>query len=70
MVIVDEADPRCGMASDIAAIVAERGFKDLTAPIRRVTPPHTPVPYAPTLEAAFIPSPDRVEEAVRKVMED
>jgi len=69
LVVVDESYPRCGMAADIAAMVAERGFKDLKAPIIKVTPPHAPVPYSPTLEAAFIPSPERVEAAVLKVME-
>jgi len=69
LVIVDESYPRCGMAADIAALVAEEGFKHLKAPILKVTPPHSPVPYSPSLEAAYIPSVERVEAAVRKVME-
>jgi pyruvate dehydrogenase E1 component beta subunit len=69
LVIVDEAYPRCGMAADISAMVAEKGFHDLTAPIVRVTPPHTPVPYTPSLETAYLPSVERIEAAVRKVVE-
>ena len=68
LVIVDEAYPRCGMASDISSIVAEKAFDNLRAPILKVTPPHAPVPYAPQLEEAFVPDAERVEDAVRKVM--
>ncbi|MEX2648908.1 MAG: alpha-ketoacid dehydrogenase subunit beta [Alphaproteobacteria bacterium] len=67
LVVVDEAYPRCGMAADIASLVAEQAFDSLKAPIRKVTPPHTPVPFAPELEDAYIPSPARIAEAVRAV---
>ncbi|MDP4987158.1 MAG: alpha-ketoacid dehydrogenase subunit beta [Porticoccaceae bacterium] len=68
LVIVDEGNPRCGLASDISAIVAERGFYSLKAPIRMVTAPHTPVPFAPELEDAYIPSVEKVLAAVRDVL--
>ncbi len=68
LVVVDEALPRCGMASDISAIVSEHGFDTLKAPIKRVTPPHNPVPFAPNLEQAHIPSPEKIIEAVKSVM--
>ena len=68
LVIVDESYPRCGMAADIAALVAQTAFGSLKAPIMRVTPPHVPVPFAPTLEDAYIPNAQRVEAAVREVM--
>jgi pyruvate dehydrogenase E1 component beta subunit len=55
LVVVDEDTPRCSMASEIAAIVADRAFDYLDAPIKRVTGPHTPVPYCKPLETAFIP---------------
>ena len=67
LVIVDESSPRCGMAADIAALVAEEAFDALLAPILKVTPPHSPVPYAPGLEAAYLPDPARIEAAVRRV---
>ena len=66
LVIVDEATPRCGMAADISAMVAQKGFNFLNAPIEMVTPPHTPVPFAGSLEDLYIPSPARIEAAVRK----
>ncbi|MGE3774824.1 MAG: alpha-ketoacid dehydrogenase subunit beta [Gammaproteobacteria bacterium] len=69
LVVVDEASPRCGMAADIAALVAQKGFASLEAPIEVVTPPHTPVPFSGVLEDLYIPSPARIEAAVRKVAE-
>jgi pyruvate dehydrogenase E1 component beta subunit len=68
LVVVDESYPRCSLASDIAALVAEHGFSDLRAPIRRVTAPHTPVPFSPVLEDAFVPQPADVSAAVHELM--
>src|SRR6266851_2931636 len=67
LVIVDEATPRCSIATDIAALVADRAFAALKAPIRRVTAPHTPVPFTPSLEKLYIPSPEKIAAAVREV---
>ena len=55
-----------GMAGEIAAILAEEAFDDLDGPIMRVTAPDTPVPYAASLEDAFIP---QVEDVVRAARE-
>jgi pyruvate dehydrogenase E1 component beta subunit len=63
LLVVDESNPRCSVASEIAAVVAERAFRDLKAPIRRVTAPHTPVPFSPVLENAYIPSSAAIEAA-------
>ena len=68
VIVVDEANPRCGMAADISSIIAENAFGALKAPIMKVTVPHTPVPYAPNLEAAYLPDAKRIAEAVRKTM--
>ena len=68
VVIVDESNPRCSVASDISSIIAEKAFDALEAPIVKVTAPHSPVPYAPSLEDVYVPSPERIEAAVRKVM--
>ncbi len=67
LVVVDESNPRCNMATDIAALAAENVFDALKAPIRKVTPPHTPVPFAPELEDLYIPTPEKIEAAVRDV---
>ena len=68
LVAVDEASPRCSMATDISALVGKKGFASLKAPMGMVTPPHTPVPFSDVLEDTYIPDPGKVAEAVRDVM--
>ena len=68
LVIVDESSARCGFGHDVAALVAEKGFSSLKAPIKLVTPPHTPVPFSSPLEQAWIPSGERVAAAVLEVL--
>jgi len=68
LVIVDEAHERCSLAADISSIVAEQAFSSLRAPVRKVTAPHTPVPFAPSLEDAYIPSEARIEQAIRDTL--
>jgi pyruvate dehydrogenase E1 component beta subunit len=53
------------VAADIAATVAEKAFDFLNGPVRRVTAPHTPVPFAPSLEDAYVPSVQAIVDAVR-----
>jgi len=68
LLIVDEDNPRCSVATDIAAMVADQGFDTLDAPIKRVSAPHTPVPFSPPLEQFYVPSPDRIVDAVREIV--
>ena len=69
LVVVDESNPRCSLATDIAAFAAEHAFSSLKAPTQLVTSPHTPVPFARELERAYLPNADKVEAAVRRVMD-
>ncbi len=68
LVVVDESSPRCSMAADISRLAAENAFAALKGPIKTVTPPHTPVPFAPELEDAYIPGPADIKAAVRAAM--
>jgi pyruvate/2-oxoglutarate/acetoin dehydrogenase E1 component len=68
LVAVDEAVQTCSVASEVAACVAEQAFRDLKAPIQRVTRPHVPVSYAPPLEDYVNPTPEKIVAAVKKVM--
>jgi pyruvate dehydrogenase E1 component beta subunit len=68
LIVVDESPPRCSLATDIAGLVAHKGFAALRAPIEMVTPPHTPVPFARELEKAYLPSAASIEAAVRKAL--
>ncbi len=67
LVIVDESNPRCNMATDISAQVADRAFSSLKGPIRMVTAPHCPPPFSDALEDLFIPSPEKIMDAVRSL---
>ena len=69
VVVVDEANPRCSMATDIAALIAQEGFGALKAPIQMVTAPHTPVPFADNLEDLYKPNANKIAAAVRSVVE-
>jgi pyruvate dehydrogenase E1 component beta subunit len=64
LVVIDEAPPRCGIASDVAALCVDRGFDSLNAPVKKVTAPHSPVPFSPTLEDQYVPTVERVLAAV------
>lgn len=68
LVVVDEASPRCNIATDISAQVCQRLFPALKAGIRMVSPPHTPVPFSPALEDTYIPSAAAIAEAARQTM--
>ncbi|MCH2515601.1 MAG: alpha-ketoacid dehydrogenase subunit beta [Dehalococcoidia bacterium] len=68
VVIVDEDTPRASMASEFAAIIADKAFDYLDAPVKRVTAPHSPVPYNKGLEDAFIPQPADIITTVRKLL--
>ena len=67
-VLVDEDNPRCSMATDLAALIASQAFDDLDAPPQLVTAPHTPVPFSPVLEDFYLPTPGRVVQAVRETL--
>jgi pyruvate dehydrogenase E1 component beta subunit len=68
LVVVDEGSARCGLAADIAAVAATRAFHALEAPVRMVTPPHTPVPFAPNLEALYLPDSARIVTVVEQLL--
>jgi pyruvate dehydrogenase E1 component beta subunit len=68
IVIVQEANPTCSVSADIAANLAERALTSLLAPVIRVTGYDVPMPLY-RLEKLFIPSEERIMQAVKKVME-
>ncbi|MEJ5042514.1 alpha-ketoacid dehydrogenase subunit beta [Pseudomonas sp. 1239] len=68
LVVIDEANPRCSMATDISALVAQKAFGALKGPIEMVTAPHTPVPFSDALEDLYIPTAAKIEAAVHTVM--
>jgi len=70
LLIVDEAFGPYGIGAEIAARIADEGFDDLDAPIRRVNGAHTPTPYSPPLEAAVVPSAEAISRAIRDLIDE
>jgi pyruvate dehydrogenase E1 component beta subunit len=68
LVIVEENPYQGGWGGTLASIVAEEAFYDLDAPLRRVAAECVPLPFAANLEAAVIPTVERVTEAIRRTV--
>jgi pyruvate/2-oxoglutarate/acetoin dehydrogenase E1 component len=68
LLIVHEEVKFAGSGAEIAAMVAEKAFDYLDAPIVRVGAPFTPVPFSPALEQEFIPSEEKIIQAVKKMI--
>jgi len=66
--IVHEATRTSGFGAELSALVQERCFYHLEAPIERVTGFDTPYPHS--LEWAYFPGPVRIGEALKKIMKD
>jgi pyruvate dehydrogenase E1 component beta subunit len=69
LIIADEDNTTCGVASEISAIVAEEAIFALKAPILRNASPDTPVPASPALEKAFMFGQERLCKSIRALME-
>lgn len=69
VLVLHEATRTGGIGGEIAATIAEEAFEYLDAPVARLASLDTPVPYSPPLEAAFLPTRDKVVAAVRKLVE-
>jgi pyruvate dehydrogenase E1 component beta subunit len=68
LVVTDESHDNCSVASGLAAIMADEAFASLRAPIKRVTIPHVPVPFAVSLEDYVTPTAERIVEAARQLL--
>jgi len=68
VVIVHEAVKTSGFGAEIAAFIADEAFGFLKSPIKRVTAPDTPIPYAAKLEDEFIPDNNKIIEAVKSII--
>ena len=69
LVVVDEDYPRCSVATDVIALVADQAFDYLDAPCKMITAPHTPVPFSPALEDVYIPNADTIVSTVKSQVE-
>ena len=69
LVVVEEAHRTCGAAAEIVAIVAEEGFWNLKAPIKRLAVPDVHIPFSPPLERLMYPTASTIVSAIHAVME-
>jgi acetoin:2,6-dichlorophenolindophenol oxidoreductase subunit beta len=67
-VVVHEAVRKFGVGAEIAALLHEKLFGELKAPVQRVGANYSPVPFSKPLEMAFVPQPSTIEAAVRKAL--
>jgi 2-oxoisovalerate dehydrogenase E1 component beta subunit len=67
VIVLHEPTRTGGPGGEISALIAERAFEYLDAPVLRVAPPDTPVPYSPPLEEHFLPNAEKVGKAIRAI---
>jgi len=69
LIVLHEATRTGGPGGEVAALVSEQAFEWLDAPVVRIAPPDTPVPYSPPLEEYFLPNAAKVGQAIRALHE-
>ncbi|MEX2358117.1 MAG: dehydrogenase E1 component subunit alpha/beta [Pirellulaceae bacterium] len=70
LLIVDESPAQFGFSAEVAARIADEGFDDLDAPIRRLTGIFCPTPYSPPLEGAMIPGAEQIAASIRELVKE
>ena len=67
VIVVDEGHQRYGVSAELAAVIADRAFYSLDAPVRRLAALDVPIPFSPPLEDMTVPTPDLVAQAAREL---
>ena len=70
LLVIDEAPAHCGFSAEIAARMADVGFDELDAPIKRLTGAFCPTPYSPSLEKMVVPNAEGISRAIRELVEE
>ena len=66
--VVHEDNAAVSVGSEVSALIAEHAFEDLDAPVMRLAGPEVPaMPFAPTLEAAYMPTADKIAAKIREL---
>lgn len=68
VLVLQEASRSSGAAGQVLSLIAREGFQFLDAPPALHAPPDTPVPYAPELEDAYLPSPESAAQALQELL--
>lgn len=70
LIIIDEANPHNNTATDIASVISDKAFDYLDGPIKCVTAPNVPVPFAANLEQLYIPDAEKVLKEADEIISD
>ena len=68
VLVAHEATRSCGVGAEVAALIAEKAFEDLDAPVQRLTAPDVPIPFSPPLEQNVLPGLEQMKEACRELI--
>ena len=68
-IVIDEGHRSYGASAELAAVISEHAFYDLDAPVLRLAAMDVPVPFSPVLEDETVPTPERVAEAAKTLVE-
>jgi len=68
LIVADTSWELCGTTSEVAALVAEKGFESLKAPVRRIAMANSPAPVSQPLEKAFYPTASTVAKAAMAML--
>jgi pyruvate dehydrogenase E1 component beta subunit len=68
VLVVDEGHLRCGAAAEISAVIADKGFDSLDAPVKRLTAPDVPVPFSPPMEKFILPNDKKISATVKEML--
>ncbi|MDB6112520.1 MAG: pyruvate/2-oxoglutarate dehydrogenase complex, dehydrogenase component beta subunit [Pedosphaera sp.] len=68
LLVVDYDYPSCGFAAEVCAMVAEKGFASLKAPVQRYTFPESSMPASGILERAYYPNPDKIAARIKEML--
>jgi pyruvate/2-oxoglutarate/acetoin dehydrogenase E1 component len=68
VLVVDEGHLRGGAAAELVAVIADKGFDSLDAPIKRITAPDVPIPFSPPMEKFVLPNDAKIVAGVKELM--
>ncbi len=68
VLVVDEGHLRCGAAAEISAVIADKGFDSLDAPVKRLAAPDVPIPFSPPMEKFVLPNDKKISATVKEML--
>ncbi len=68
VLVVDEGHLRCGAAAEISAVIADKGFDSLDAPVKRLAAPDVPIPFSPPMEKFVLPNDKKITATVKEML--